>query len=174
MTLIAHSSRDLLLVACALALAGCGGSGDNGIATASSSGAQLSSSGPAPATDSKERALQYVACLRMHGLDVPDPDPVRGKVRIQNTNQPAVQDAMRACRQYAPDDVDTGDQSGAMSQAREYAACMRTNGVANFPDPDPDKGAVFPKSVGNLPGFENADKTCHHILGDNPKPGGGK
>jgi hypothetical protein len=62
-------------------------------------------------------------------------------------------------------------------QAFAYARCMRSHGVADFPDPkvttSPGGGSVgirmaVPSSVGNSPAFKTANKACQHIL---PAPG---
>jgi hypothetical protein len=62
-------------------------------------------------------------------------------------------------------------------QAFAYARCIRSHGIADFPDPKvtttPGGGSVaitmmVPSSVGNSPAFTTANKACQHIL---PAPG---
>src|SRR5690242_12679858 len=113
-------ARILLFSVCLLTVAvvaaGCAGSDDDGIATAGTT-AQTASN--APAADPVARARQYVACLREHHIDVPDPDPATGAVRVPRpSEQPGVRDAMSACRKYAPEDAGGADeQAAAMARA---------------------------------------------------------
>jgi hypothetical protein len=147
-------------------LGGCGGD-EGGVATLDSgagSGSSPSVAGDAPASDPMQRARQYVGCLRGHGIDLPDPAPGgRGKVVIPDRNQQGLDEALSACRQYAPESE--SNPEAAMASARAYAACMRENGLADFPDPDPDKGPVFPKSFQSNPAYEAANRACAHHLG---------
>jgi hypothetical protein len=57
------------------------------------------------------------------------------------------------------------------SDALAFAKCMRSNGVPNFPDPNPGGGFLFHASAGmnpSSPGFKAAQAKCHKLL-----PGGG-
>jgi hypothetical protein len=52
-----------------------------------------------------------------------------------------------------------------------YAACMRSHGVAGYPDPQVSASAnsvsvrISPGSANpNSPGFSSADRACHHLL----------
>jgi hypothetical protein len=66
---------------------------------------------------------------------------------------------------------------GPAAQAFAYSRCMRSHGVADFPDPKvqttPGGGSVriamaAPSSIGNSPAFKPAEKACQGIL---PAPG---
>ena len=66
---------------------------------------------------------------------------------------------------------------GPAAQAFAYSRCIRSHGVADFPDPKvtttPGGGSVgiamvAPASVGNSPAFKTAEKACQGIL---PAPG---
>jgi hypothetical protein len=133
------------------ALAGCGGPADEpGVATARS--------GPpgAPTTGAADEIARYVQaqrawvrCLREQGFsDVPDPD-ARGQVDLsahggQKKTDPAWLAAQMACRQWqreVPAVLQptmpplTAEQ---IRWRRDYAACMRANGMPTWPDPEPD------------------------------------
>ncbi|MGI5216061.1 hypothetical protein [Plantactinospora sp. CA-290183] len=157
-----------LLVAL-LGLAGCGGSDDDagGIATAgeSTASAPAGASGPPPAADEAERQRQYLACLRSHGVQVADPE--RGKQVELNEDRPQDKQAAQACRQYLPTNANAG--KGDIGALREYSACMREKGLADFPDPDPERGLQLPKTLLNDPAFKAADQEC----GQGVKSGGG-
>jgi hypothetical protein len=72
-----------------------------------------------------------------------------------------------------------GGESSPGSQAVAYAACMRSHGVANFPDPKVSTNGnevkvaigVNPSITGN-PQFESAQQACGKLLGDGG-PGSG-
>jgi hypothetical protein len=55
-----------------------------------------------------------------------------------------------------------------MTQALAYAACMRTHGVPNFPDPKTSGTGHATLSIPDSPNAKTADKSCRHLL-----PGGG-
>lgn len=155
-----------LLAAC---LTGCGGDQGGGVATAGGTTATTTPSGPPPASDTQQRLRQYAACLRQHGVQVPDPD--QGKsVRITQTNQPQAKVAAQACQQYAVGGDNSAKSSAGIAQERTYAACMRQHGVADFPDPDPDSGLVVPKPVLNSPDYPAANRACAGSLGKNGTP----
>jgi hypothetical protein len=50
-------------------------------------------------------------------------------------------------------DASTGDPSA-------FAACMRANGVPDFPDPQPGKGPALPPELVDSPQFKTAEKGC--------------
>jgi hypothetical protein len=164
-----HRSGSAVLALVAVALIGCGTGESDQVATAQSSGGGPASSAERPADDPEQRGRQYASCLRGHGIDVADPEPGRGKVQLPAGEQPGLKDAQRACQAYAPDTGTPGDDAAEMTRARDYAACMRNNGLPDFPDPDPDKGPVFPKQLVNSPGFEAANRACQHILNSGGK-----
>ncbi|MGA2012855.1 MAG: hypothetical protein ABSH51_20285 [Solirubrobacteraceae bacterium] len=69
--------------------------------------------------------------------------------------------------------------SGRAAAALRFAACMRSHGVANFPDPDLSGGGIgfSIKSSSGInpasPSFEAAQKTCGKLL-PGGAPGSGK
>src|SRR4051812_23958448 len=82
-----------------VALAGCAAQPTDHVATAASTGAVQPSGSVAGDPDARLR--QYAACLREHGLDVPDPQPGAG-VRLDPKVPPATTEAaVKACAQYA-------------------------------------------------------------------------
>jgi hypothetical protein len=64
------------------------------------------------------------------------------------------------------------DGSGPLA----FAKCMRANGVPNFPDPSPGRGALFAVPAGTnpaAPAFRAAQAKCQKILGGGPLSGSG-
>ncbi len=69
----------------------------------------------------------------------------------------------------------SGGEPSPGSQAVAYAACMRSHGVPNFPDPKISRSGggvsvkmAVPVQIGGNPSFKSADQACRKLL-----PGGG-
>ena len=97
-----------------------------------------------------------------------DPEPGKGfqlKVGPESgLSREQVDKAMEECKQYNPQ----GDASANPEQeenGREFAACMRKNGVESFPDPKPgQRGIMIGPETGNDPDFDKAQQTCQPIM----------
>ncbi|HEY0453334.1 hypothetical protein [Actinophytocola sp.] len=159
-----------------IGLAGCGGSaGDGKVATA---GGPASTSNSAAAGQSdKAAALKFSQCMRDNGVpSFPDPEfGANGEVRLgtpDGVDRTKVDAAQKKCQQYLPN----GGQPqpldpDKLAQVREYAQCMRDNGVPKFPDPDPNGGIKIDSGPGldpMSPEFKATDEKCRAKL-----PGGG-
>jgi hypothetical protein len=149
-----------------LALGGCSSTDGTGADDAGRDGASASP----PAAGDDERQRQFVECLREQGVDVADPQPGQ-PLELDKANDPATRDALRACREFAPAASNREKAEVDLGQQREYAACMRANGLSDFPDPDPDAGLLIPKSMVNSPEFQRADGECGALMA---KPGAPK
>jgi hypothetical protein len=131
-----------------------------------------SSDETAPAAD-QEQALQYAQCIRENGVpDFPDPGPDgRFSEGEHDQDDPALRAAQEACRDLAPggEHENFGDPA-FVEQARQFAQCMRDNGVPDFPDPDAD-GRFRGRSheLQGDPSFRAAMESCRQKL-----PGGGE
>jgi len=152
---LARSARLLALLAVAVASVA-------GVTTACSSS---STSSPAHAAGHAARSasssLAFSACMRSHGVhNFPDPSAGSNgqQVTIQqgsgiDPNSPAFQAAQRSCQSLLPAGKTAG--GGSVSPAERarilrYAACIRTHGVPNYPDPTFNGNAI---DFGNLSGF---------------------
>ncbi len=68
----------------------------------------------------------------------------------------------------------TKDAANGYSHALDFAKCMRSHGVSNFPDPSAGGAGIrIPVGPGSginpgSPAFQSAQKSCKHLL-----PGGG-
>jgi hypothetical protein len=156
----------LVLPLVVVGVTACGGQSGDGVATAGGDTTSPSSAGPAPATDRAERQRQYTECLRQHGVEVADAEQGKG-VEVSQANDPAVKEAAKACQRYAPDS-DVAKAGADVATLREYASCMRDNGIAEFPDPDPNGTLTIPKSIRNAPNYQEADRVC---TANTDKPG---
>jgi predicted small secreted protein len=161
------------LVVMALLTAACGGSTSTGAGGSSSTGAS---------TLHQER-LAVAQCMRSHGVPkFPDP-PANGNIShmgpdIVGVSQSVYQSALSACRHLAPDaaPLSRAQHQQMLSKLLQFARCIRSHGVPNFPDPD-SVGLRVDPSV-NLPQYQTAYQACKSLLPRNgpvkgAAPGGG-
>ncbi|MER7439183.1 hypothetical protein [Micromonospora avicenniae] len=128
----------------ALGVAGCGApSEEPAVATAGGGAAATASASPVTQLGDDERRLRFTTCMRENGVDMPDPEPGSGqRLRFgKGTDPEEIEAAMEKCRQYLPNGGEKLKLNPEqLEQARKLAACMRENGVPEFPDPQPDGG----------------------------------
>lgn len=145
-----------MLVTVGLLAAACGG-GSKGSAAASGSGTTTAvapggkTGAPASSGSSTTQTelLQLAQCMRAHGVPTfPDPSATEGTLGAMvssagiDLQSPTVQAALEACKQYTPTQTVTPAQSAAQNaQQVQFAQCMRSRGVPNFPDPSASAGA---------------------------------
>ena len=171
-------------VACAFVLAACGSSSSSSSSTARS----------ASANSNYSKSLAYASCVRSHGVpNFPDPkaggnggtqiQATRGHMSVNGVpvNAPAFQAAQQACHSLLPN----GGQPPPLDASRkramlQFAQCMRSHGVPNFPDPSFRSGtAGFLVHQGSgidpqSPSFKSAQSACGSIrakaMPDAPAP----
>ena len=165
-----------------------------GIAGAALAGAAMlaSACGGSPATSSAgplslqgvtDQALAYAKCMRAHGIpNFPDPtvqDNSHSKgvgfsLNGINPNSPQVKAAAKTCqRQTGFGHISTAQLQAGMNVMLKFAECMRSHGIANFPDPFANSHQIGFNLDGtgvdqNSSRFKAAQKTCQPLL-----PGGG-
>jgi hypothetical protein len=78
---------------------------------------------------------------------------------------------MEACREYDPGAQENQEPIDPEIEAalREYAQCMRENGVEDFPDPVPGGGIQMDGAIEKDPDYDNAEKACKDLM---PEGGG--
>ncbi|MFC7385012.1 hypothetical protein [Sphaerisporangium rhizosphaerae] len=112
-----------------------------------------------------DQGIRWARCMREHGVPQPDPVVNHGDgIRYQGLAKDAVdgnvlEKAQQACeslRPVLPADVRQLKQG----LSRVLAQCMREQGVADFPDPEPDGHFEIEPSVENDPRFPAAKETC--------------
>jgi hypothetical protein len=149
----------------ALLVAACGGSAAG---SAASSGSDY------------HQALAFTHCMRSHGeAGYPDPvreagDTVAFKITPASgihTNSASYQSAYSACHQLLPSgqtELAPGLRQQAIAAAQKYSACMRSHGIAKFPDPvSTGQGISIPPMHGVNPQsqqFQSAEKACRSLL----------
>ena len=185
------------LAGLSLAAAGCGGGSSLSVAslggtTTTSSGTETNSTsgGLGPATSAGSRSggqfalsvggsvgelTKFASCMRRNGVpNFPDPN-AQGQISASGIDpgSASFQNAQQACRKQLPKggQPSPAQQEQARKQALAFSACMRRNGVPNFPDPqfgsnggaairiDPSSG-IDPGS----PQFQAAQKACQKNL----------
>jgi len=182
--------------ALALALAGCGGgaktptvahlgSGGSPASKGSSGSSSSAAGGSAAGSGSPDsEAVAYSACVRAHGVpNFPDPKvTVNGaevKVAVginpSISGNPHFKSAQQACRKLLHGGPGgEGSHQISTSEQAQYlkaAACIRSHGVPNFPDPTFSSGGVqLPKVAGLDPRSARvraAEEACQSLI-----PGG--
>ena len=138
------------------------------------------SQAPAEEVDGEEAILQFVACLRDNGIDVPDPqfgvdggffggaDDADALAAIDFRSADFIA-ALQSC-QYLLEalrpELDAQQQAEQNEQLLAFAECMRGEGI-DFPDPDPVRG-LTPASMLDLdafsPEFQTASTACLDTL----------
>lgn len=172
--------RAALCAVLGLAAAACGsdGGGDK-VATAGSPTAQPSASGSAGSTDpdnERDSLLNYSRCMRENGVpQFPDPVPHGEDFSLSlpdGLDKNAVDAAEAACKHLMPNGGENKPVDPEIAaRNREIAACMRENGVPNFPDPSSDGTLQIQASPGSGlepgdPTFEAASKKCDMLPAD--------
>jgi hypothetical protein len=153
-------------------------SSQSGSSSASSSSSQSGSASP------DSQAVAYSACVRAHGVpNFPDPKVTTNgnevKVAIgvnpSISGNPHFNSAQQACRKLLPGggpgegsnhQISPQEQSGYL----KAAACIRTHGIPNFPDPTFSGGGVHVSQKGfnpHSPQVRAAEEACQSLI-----PGG--
>jgi hypothetical protein len=180
------------LIALGVLVTGCGGnSPSGGVASLSSHASKTSttSSTPAGSTGGGEsspgsQAVAYSACMRSHGVaNFPDPQisnngnehKIAMRVTPGITGNPHFKSAQQACNKLLPGGGQGGEGNhqitpSEQSQYLKAAACIRSHGVPNFPDPTFSGGGVHIEHQGlneRSPAFKAAVQSCESLI-----PGG--
>lgn len=175
-----------LAVVLLAAMGACTKPDGEGVASAGGQTGQNQADPSAPSDNPDERGRQFVQCMRDQGIDVPDPEPGdrTGKTALRfesgNVDKAKLGPAMEVCGNYMPGGGEpvkfTPEQ---IEEQRQFAQCMRDNGVPQWPDPDPENGGF--KGSGNAeqlskddPAIRAALEKCRsHITPPSRGPGQG-
>lgn len=139
-----------------------------------SAGSGSTGSSASAASSKQQQGVAYASCMRSHGdPGFPDPNsqgafPAIQKGSPQDPSSPQFQAANPSCKSLLPS---TGSQQQQQDQSAnlQFAQCMRSNGVPDFPDPGPNGAFLISGSVQNEPQYQSAYSTCKHLL-----PNGGQ
>lgn len=132
---------------------------------------------PAPPPDPQLALLEFAACMREHGVDMPDPEftgdgglrmRLLGSVATlrQDPDFDAAREACGRVLEGVTRDVDPARLVELQEQLLAYAACMREHGVDM---PDPALGGAGPAAVPTWdagdPAAQQAHEDCGHLVG---------
>ncbi|MBO0835754.1 MAG: hypothetical protein J2P28_09570 [Actinobacteria bacterium] len=120
--------------------------------------------------------VAYSQCVRSHGVpNFPDPDsngqiPKEAAVRaLREVSDSVAKSASGACANLNP--AGQGPTTLTTQQQQDYlraAACMRSHGITNFPDPTFSGGSVhfaFPSSIDTSSArFAQAQQICVRLI----------
>jgi hypothetical protein len=123
----------------------------------------------AGASSMYQKSLAFARCMRAHhALGFPDPDS-QGifTVSQMDMNSPQVQSAFAACHSLLPPGavpIPAGQQQQLVNQGLKSAACMRSHGYPDFPDPEVQQGqasVTLPSGIDqDSPQFQSAERLC--------------
>ncbi len=154
------------------------------VATLSTPAPDATAEAPAEQVDGEEAILEFVACLRDNGLDIPDPQFGPDGIRFADPSLMAsidfqsreFVDALEACQDLLAalqPQIDPEQQAEQNEQLLVFAECMRREGI-DFPDPDPVRGLTIGSMRGPdgelvidpfSPEFQAASTTCAGEVG---------
>ena len=152
------------------------------LASACSDSPATSATGPPTLSTLTDQALAYAKCMRAHGIvNFPDPtvqDNAHNKgvgfsLNGIDPNSPQVKAAAKTCqRQTGFGHISAAELQAGMSAMLKFAECMRSHGIANFPDPVENGHQISFNIDGGIDQssarFKAAQKACQPLL-----PGGG-
>ena len=132
--------RLLLAIGAALALVACGGPAPHQTAGARDAAAPI--------------WHRLVQCARQNGMpDLPEPTiDDRGQAHFPGgtpSPPPSVQQACQAIYDQLPAQA-RGDQSPDPALMRQFAQCMRSHGIQDWPDPDAQGQFHMPQALDNI------------------------
>jgi hypothetical protein len=159
------------LVGLSLLAAACGSSPGGQVAQLGSTTTHSSPSRSAAASAQANGVLAFSYCMRAHG--VPHfPDPTSGGELVKESLQQLgvsssrFQAAASACNSLLPNGG-SGPNPAQLQQERaqalSFSECVRSHGVANFPDPASNGRIPDPATVGvnqGSPKFQTANQAC--------------
>jgi hypothetical protein len=139
----ARGASAIIAAAALVLLAACGGSPSS---TDPGRGPSSAGSGGSPSAGGSLLAFSH--CMRSRGVpDFPDPQPGATNAKFPSAQQLGVsssvyQAADNACQHLLPAGVDDQFPPAEVQQLligmRQFSQCMRSHGVANWPDPSVD------------------------------------
>jgi hypothetical protein len=184
------------IAATVVGLAACGGPASPSVAklrtsggTTRSSATHVQTSGRSPTGDAAQLLVEWAACMRRHG-DPNQADPTIDSNKVIHVTFPnsyystsggfgspcgryiaAASTALRGGRPLRPPD---------QAQTLKFAACMRANGISDFPEPTNGGLSInigeHPDLNPNNPRFQRVSRSCAEktgvpALGGTPQPG---
>ena len=189
-----HLTRSALALAALTMMAACGSAGAKGAAQVASVAGDATTTttaatgSDASEADAQQAMLDFAACMREHGVDMPDPQfngDGNGTFTVgggpggdgNDVDKAKLDEAQKACQPYldkvksnAPP-MDPAKIEEEKQKLLAFAQCMRDHGI-DFPDPQisTDGGGLQVQMGGpgmdaNSPGFKEANEACSKDAG---------
>jgi hypothetical protein len=151
----------------ALLLAAACGTQSGGPTVAAVNGRSGSAPAPSASANPAQLYAQFAACLRQHGASEPDPtidDQGNPHWQVPLDNIPLAQKQscfplIQQARQRPAGPLTPAQ----IAAAAKFSQCMRSHGVSNFPDPDPQTGNFTGVSRTD-PAIQQAYPSCSSLL----------
>jgi hypothetical protein len=174
----AHAAVAIVTACMALLVAACGASSGGHVAQLGSSASGPASSSSATGSPNAQM-LAFSRCMRSNGVsNFPDPDRngelPKNQVAQLSAGSPQFVPARRACGHLLPNggEPTAAQVRQAWDDMRAFAGCMRSHGVASWPDPTAtsqhDQRPFFrTEEAGidpNAPQVAAAMGACQHVL----------
>jgi len=170
--------RRLLLagVALALAAAACGGGSPQVASLGGTTTTTQVSAAAEGAGGPKGNPTAFAACMRSHGVtNFPDPvisgNQVSIRINPSISGSPHFASAQADCAHYLPKLAKGVPPAITAAEQEDYlkaAACVRSHGFPNFPDPTFSNGGVrfnIPSTINpNSPAVQQAIVTCQKLI----------
>jgi hypothetical protein len=166
--------------------AGCGSSAANGNAssggnTSSGASSASASSGAGTQATKREKGVKFAECVRAHGVPhFPDPDSTGNFNFAVDVSAATFTAAVNACKALQPPGTLSAHRSPSQqSAALRFAACVRANGVPDFPDPANGQPLIDTDHIpsSNTPSgmsiLNAATHKCGSVLGPDARTQGG-
>jgi hypothetical protein len=170
----------------ALIGAGCGSNAAAGSASgAGNTGSGTSSAGASRGADTqatrRENGVKFAECVRAHRVPhFPDPDATGNFNFGVDVSAATFTAAVNACKSLQPPGTLNAHRSASQqSVALRFAACVRANGVPDFPDPVNGQPLINTYLIpsANRPGgmsiLNAATHKCGSVLGADARTSGG-
>jgi hypothetical protein len=118
--------------------------------------------------------VAYAGCMRTHGIpNWPDPQSsgdflITPNEHLPGQGSPIYTSANKACEHFEPNNgqITPAEQQQALARLLKFSACMRANGLPNFPDPVLSPNGNLSIKFGadrNSPQFQGAEKHCRSL-----------
>lgn len=111
--------------------------GPDSAATEENSTAQPADDASAPPKDAAAW-VAYYECLSEQGLVLEDRDDGKYRLDKDQNSDAEIKAGEKQCADLQPEQQPVSDAT--LEKARAFSACMRENGVPDFPDPNPTTG----------------------------------
>ncbi len=141
-----------------------------------------SSSSSTSGSSQLQQDLSFTQCMRSHGLpDFPDPNGNgqgfgNQQQKQQEESDPHFSAALTACQHLLPPSSPQPKAIPDNADLERFAQCMRSHGVRNYPDPNPNVSVPSQLAQAginpNRPSFQNTLQTCDRLVPPPAQPGG--